>query len=84
MKSILMMAVLITGIFLLGGCAPKASYQTVDALGNTSDCAVNAAESANKNVYETQKTQNTMKKEIRSVQEAERLFDEDSGIRLSY
>jgi hypothetical protein len=84
MKSMLIITVLISGILLMGGCAPKASYQTADALGNTSNCAVNAAKSANQNVYETQKTQQTMKKEIRSVQEAEKLFDENSGIRLSY
>ena len=66
------------------GCAPKQAYTTADALGQTSTIAGDAAISARKSASETGETRDRMVNDIKSIKETEKLFDEKSGIILSY
>ena len=66
------------------GCAPKASYTTANSLGRASALAREEAQSTKTGAKNTDLSRNKMKKDIQSIKEAEKLFDEKSGIVLSY
>jgi hypothetical protein len=72
-------------LFAFGaGCAPKQAYTSADALGRTSLIAGGAAVSARQTASETGSVKDRMVNDIQSLKEAEKLFDEQSGIVLSY
>ncbi len=66
------------------GCAPQQAYHSADALGRTSSIAGAAAVSARRTANETGAAKEHMANDIKTLKETERLFDEQSGIKLSY
>ena len=71
-------------IGLVAGCAPQQAYSSADALGRTSSIAGSASIDARKTADQTGKARTRMVRDIDSIKEAEKLFDEQSGITVSY
>ena len=69
---------------VMTGCAPKVAYQAQDSLHAAADEASCQAEQTKKAKSSLNKDRYKMKGDISKVKEAERLFDQKSGIVLSY
>ena len=68
----------------LNACAPKVAYQAQDSLhaaGNEASCQAQQTRKAKNSLNQDRYK---MKGDIHKVKEAERLFDQKSGIVLSY
>ena len=81
---ILSAAFVIVCIGLVAGCAPQQAYSSADALGRTSSIAGSASIEARKTADQTGEARTRMVRDIDSIKEAEKLFDQQSGITVSY
>ncbi len=84
MKKYVLLPIATFTLIILTACAPKVAYQAQDSLHTASNEASNQAIQTKRSSTALNKDRYKMKGDIRSIKEAERLFDKKSGIVLSY
>ena len=84
MKKFFLIALSIFVFITLGACAPKVAYQAQDSMHAAANEASSQARQTKKTSTALNKDRYKMKGDINSIKEAERLFDQKSGIVLSY
>jgi hypothetical protein len=85
MKKYFFVTILFFSLAALSSCAPKVAYQAQDSMQAASQEASNQAIKMKKaRTSLIRKDKYRMKSDIKSIKEAERLFDTKSGIVLSY
>ncbi len=84
MKNYFLVALAISVFITLGACAPKVAYQAQDSMRAAANEASSQARQTKKTSKALKKDRYKMKGDINSIKAAERLFDQKSGIVLSY
>ncbi|MCD6292658.1 MAG: hypothetical protein J7M09_04275 [Deltaproteobacteria bacterium] len=85
MKKYFFITTLFFSLAVLSSCAPKVAYQAQDSMQAASQEATSQAIKIKKaRTSIIRKDKYRMKSDIKSIKEAEKLFDTKSGIVLSY
>ncbi len=85
MKKYFFLVITLFTLVALSACAPKVAYQAQESLQDASEeASCQAVKMKKARISIIRKDKHRMKGDIKSLKEAERLFDKKSGIVLSY
>ena len=85
MKKYFFLTITLFTLVALSACAPKVAYQAQESLQAASqEASCQAVKMKKARTSIIRKDKHRMKVDIKSIKEAERLFDKKSGIILSY